>query len=437
MTGETQMHKGWCPSARRPMRVKDGLLIRLKISCGILSAAAMRGIARASRNYGNGQIDLTARANLQIRGVREDQLPRLIEALEVFGLIDANVAAERVRNILVSPLSGLDGRGDAQTAAKALETSLAQNIDLYALPAKFGFLIDDGSALSLSGVSADVRFDWEGSAESFSIAIGGSSNDAIALGRCEAKNIPQIAISIARSFVNLASEIPEPPRNMWGLIETCGADAIAAAFGLGVHRARRLSAIEAPSPIGLLVHHEKYCFGAGAPFGCLDADMLFAAASGAEMFGTGEIRLTPWRALIVPHVRAELAHVMRDHFAANGLIVDCEDPRLAVAACCGSTTCASGTRDTRSDALALMHSARQLWKAGVALQILGCGKSCGRQAGTPLTLTANAGHYDLAVDKAFSGHGITEAGQLTLAAARDKLETLAQDTGRQTRADRS
>jgi precorrin-3B synthase len=433
MTSATQMHKGWCPGARRPMRARDGLLVRLKISCSILSATAMRGIAKVGRIYGNGHFDLTGRANLQIRGVRENQLLSLVEALEVFDLIDANAAAEVIRNILVSPLSGLAGRGHALAAAKALEVALAENIDLYALSAKFGFLIDDGSTLSLSGIPADVRFDWKGGREGFLIAIGGTTKDAIALGRCEAKYIPQIAISIARAFLNLALQMPEPPRRMCGLIETRGADAIAAASGLRVDREQRHSTIEASSPIGLLNHHEKYCFGAGAPFGSLDADMLLAAANGAEMFGTGEIRLTPWRTVIVPHVREKQVQDMRNYFAAHGFIVDREDARMAVAACGGSSHCERSTTDTRSDALALMHSARRLRKTGVSLQVFGCGKCCGRRPGTPLTLTAQAGLYDLAVDETSLRQSITNANRLTLAAAREKLETLAHDAGRQSK----
>jgi precorrin-3B synthase len=425
------MHKGFCPGARRPMCAKDGLLIRLKVSCGVLSAAALRGIAQAGRNNGNGHFDLTSRANLQIRGVRAGQLPRLIEALEVFGLMDANAAAEAVRNVLVSPLSGLDGRGHAHAAAKALEVMLAESIDLYALPAKFGFLIDDGSALSLARIPADIRFDGEAGEEPFAIAIGGTFEDGIALGHCEAKNIPQIAISIARIFLNLALQMPEPPRRMRGLIEICGLDAIAGASGLRVHPERRLSTIEEPISIGLLHHHEKYCFGAGAPLGCLDSDMLLAAANGANKFGTGEIKLTPWRALVLPDVRENQAHVMRDYFAAHGFIVDHKDPRLAVTACGGSSSCVRGTTDARADALALMLSARQLWKTGVALQVLGCGKGCGRQAGTPLTLVAKGGLYDLAVNESLFGQGVSRASRLTLAAAREKLEALGQHAGRQ------
>ncbi len=434
MTSET-LRKGWCPGARRPMRVKDGLLVRLRLNCGILTAAALRGIAQAGRNYGNGRFDLTSRANLQIRGVREDHLPRLIESLAVLGLIDTESSAERLRNILVSPLSGLDGGDHAQAAAKALAAMLAESGDFYALPAKFGFLIDEGSALSLGSVPADVRFDREAGEDAFSMAIGGTFDGAIALGRCEAAAIPQIAIRIARAYLNLAAQMPVPPRHMRGLIETQGPDAIAAASGLRVHPERGPGTIGQLSPIGLFRFHEKCCFGASAPFGSLDTDMLLAAAGGAEMFGAGEIRLTPWRALILPHVRPERERAMRDYFATHGFIVAHDDPRLAVAACGGSSNCERATADARSDALILMSYARRLRATGVALQVFGCGKSCGRQTGTPLTLTANGGLYDLAVGETPLGQSIASANRLTLAAAREKLEAFAQAAGRQSKPD--
>jgi len=79
MMSKAPLRKGWCPGARRPMPVKDGLLVRLRISGGIVAGAIMRGIAQAGRDHGNGLFDLSARGNLQIRGVRESALPALIE----------------------------------------------------------------------------------------------------------------------------------------------------------------------------------------------------------------------------------------------------------------------------------------------------------------------------------------------------------------------
>jgi precorrin-3B synthase len=406
------------------MEAKDGLLVRLRISGGIVSAATVRVIAQAGRDYGNGFFDLSARANLQMRGVRENWLPRLIETLDSLGLVDEAAPAEAVRNVLVSPLAGLDGRGEASAATKALEAMLAAKQDLHALPAKFGFLIDDGSGLSLANVEADVRFDWTGGNKPFAIGIGGRASEADSLGFCEASKIPDIAARIARAFLQLGSTVAEPPRRMRGLIEMCGASAIAGLCGLRNHPPRGRGITQEPSPIGLLRFNSGWCFCAGAAFGHLDSIMLDVAAAAADMFGNGEIRLTPWRALILPLVRAEEADAIRTYLAAHGFIVDREDPRLAVSACRGSATCEHGTTDPRSDVMALMLAARRLCKTGVSLHVSGCIKGCGRQAATPLTLIANGGLYDLIADETALDAGSVSENRLTLTQVRQRLEIL-------------
>ena len=61
--------KGWCPGALRPMASGDGLVVRIRPHGGRLSAAQAAGIAAAALAHGNGEIDLSARANLQLRGI--------------------------------------------------------------------------------------------------------------------------------------------------------------------------------------------------------------------------------------------------------------------------------------------------------------------------------------------------------------------------------
>src|SRR5690606_11254922 len=112
--------------------------------------AQARGIADAARAFGNGQIDLSARGNVQLRGVSDATHPALIDALAALGLIDPDCEAEQRRNILVTPFA------DAETLALAaqMQVALAQ---MPALPGKFGFAVDTGPAPVLSGIAADIR----------------------------------------------------------------------------------------------------------------------------------------------------------------------------------------------------------------------------------------------------------------------------------------
>ena len=84
--------RGWCPGVRRPMMTGDGLLVRLHPFAGRVSADQARLIAQAARDYGNGHLDITARGNLQIRGVREDTYPSLLALLEHEGLAEFRIS---------------------------------------------------------------------------------------------------------------------------------------------------------------------------------------------------------------------------------------------------------------------------------------------------------------------------------------------------------
>jgi precorrin-3B synthase len=431
MTGKAYARKGWCPGVLRPMPAKDGLLVRLKISGGMISSSALREIAAAGRSFGNGLFDLTSRANLQIRGLGRDALPRLTEVIARLGMMDPSAAAESVRNVLVDPLAGLDGREDALAAAKDLEALLSGSGGLHALPAKFFFLIDSGNALSLARISADVRFDWDAESQSFAIGIGGCADDASFLGHCPPRQIPFVARRLAWAFLSLASQLKDQPGRMRSLVQRLGAGAVAARARLHLHKPRAAGLAKEPCPIGLFHVSGTPCFGAGAMFGRLDARMLEAAACAAGKFASGEIRLTPWRALLLPHVQESHAGSLEGELCAQGFLTDRSDSRVSLSACGGSGACESGTADTHADALALKPAVEQLWGIGIPLHVSGCEKSCGRKPDAPLTLVARAGLYDLAANPERLGQDIGNAAGLTLAAVREKLEEIARRAGRQ------
>src|SRR5215813_6412942 len=150
--------KGWCPGALRPMASGDGLIVRLRPLCGALSLVQAAGLAALAARLGNGHIDLTRRANLQIRGLVEEHLPELHGALRQLGLIDRDAETEARRNVMVSPLAGLDATEpfDVRPMAAALDRALIADEGLQTLPGKFGFLVDGGGSLSIAGERADI-----------------------------------------------------------------------------------------------------------------------------------------------------------------------------------------------------------------------------------------------------------------------------------------
>ena len=95
--------KGWCPGALKPMESGDGWVVRIRPRMAHLTSAQVTGIAEAALAYGNGVIELTARANVQLRGVTPASHPPLILALDRLGLVDDDVETESHRNVVVTP----------------------------------------------------------------------------------------------------------------------------------------------------------------------------------------------------------------------------------------------------------------------------------------------------------------------------------------------
>ena len=128
---------------------------------GRLTLDQAEAIADAALACGNGAISLSARGNLQIRGVREAALQDLQARLDEAGLIDADPDIERLRNIVASPLSDIDPEAAFDLAPRiaALEARLAEDAALRPLPAKFSFVIDAGGRLGVGDIDADIRFE--------------------------------------------------------------------------------------------------------------------------------------------------------------------------------------------------------------------------------------------------------------------------------------
>ena len=323
--------KGWCPGALRPMESGDGLLVRIKPWCGAFTLAQAAGLADIAARLGNGHIDLTRRANLQIRGLRADALPELHAALDRLGLLDADAATEAARSIMVGPMAGADVRA----LAVALTQAIVADRRLAALPAKFGWLVDGGGPLSIVAERADVALSM--SAEGVALRAHGTWRGVAT---------PDRAVKAA-----IALALGERPL-------------LAAMTGAPAGGVRKLG-------------RQSGFHGVGVPFGHLDAGQLAALSKTA---GASEMRLSPWRALYIDAPVPDAA--------ALGLIVDESDPLLRIEACPGAPACKSGSVDTRSDA-------RRLAARGFegTIHVSGCAKGCARSTAADLVLVGDSGRY--------------------------------------------
>jgi precorrin-3B synthase len=389
--------KGWCPGALRPMQSGDGLVVRIRPPFGCLTPAQAAAIGQAALNHGSGTLDLSARANLQLRGVTEASHPRLIDNLRAQGLIDPDIETESLRNLLVTPfrssppspslphdggrepprptgLRNADPRNlpspswggvgghpgnrrrteDTDALAAALTAALSR---MPRLPSKFGFALDAGPRPVLTTAAADIRVE--------------RCDDGTLILRPDGNPFGQPVTNLAAQVIAMAN---------WFVTAggvTDGRGRMAALIARGTVPPNCTTAPAKPLPQPKPDLHPEGALVALA-FGQMRAETLLALAALNH-----EIRPTPWRMLFLVGA-ATLPNI-------PGLITDPEDPILRITACTGAPGCPQGQGDTRILARQLAPHLPE----GLQLHLSGCAKGCAHPAPASLTLTAIAHGYDL------------------------------------------
>ncbi len=388
------LRKGWCPSLLQPMESGDGWLVRIKPRAASLKASAVRALAESASRYGNGQIDLTARANLQMRGLSPASAKAFAEIALAHGLAASDDDIEQIRNVMASPLGPDDASAcfDSHALAGAIEDMLASETALRALPGKFGVLVDGGGVLPLTGVRADIMVRAAG--DRMAVWVDGSDLACI----CGSAQVPGVVRKLGLAFLALGPRQAERPRRMGDLVARVGGEALFAAAGLEARSTQDPGRTAPTPPVGFFAYSEsgdQGAFGAGLPFGQIDADTLAALADLAERHGDGSLRTTPWRVLVFAGVKAAEAEALGDALAALELIVDAGDARLAIHVCVGAPACRNASVTTRTDAAKLAASAAM---RGLTVHISGCEKSCAYRGTADITLIGRNGRYDLVRD---------------------------------------
>lgn len=338
-----------CPGALDVHQAADGGLARVRLPGGRVTSAQLRALAAASRELGSGGVELTSRANAQIRGLGPDGPAELGGRLAAAGLLPS-ITHEKVRNIMSSPL-GPDG------PARELDAALCADPALAALPGRFLFALDSGAG-DVAWLGADAAALPDG--DRVAILIGGADHGV----RVSGGEVVGALLAVARAFLDLRD-------GHWRIAEL-GSGAARIASRLGASDAR-VPVGEPPSggPLGDL----GGAVGAAVPLGRLDDRQMAVLAEAPGVV------VTPWRGVVVPG--GEPAAL-----AAAGLLVDAGAPGIGVTACTGKPGCAKSLADVRADALRVARPGRPVHFAG-------CARRCGRPAGDVVDVVAVDGGYEV------------------------------------------
>ncbi|NIE64534.1 precorrin-3B synthase [Burkholderia sp. Ax-1719] len=400
-----------CPGLVRVVAALDGGLCRVRLPGGVLLTAQAHAIAEAALAHANGTLELTNRANLQVRGIRTGSAAALTAALVEAGLGPSNsgsesadlCAADELRNLMLSPLAGLDRAAliDTTQLAAPIVAMLQGEPRFAALSPKFALLIDGGERLAALDHPHDI---WLAAVAHddgvrFMFGLAGCPADG-ALGSIAAADVIAFIQALLHAFLDLAQ--PGQTR-MREIVAAHGAHAVLqraqdhapiAVAHENEHK-HRWHRPEVDLALRLGAHESKHgtvYIGCQPPLARLDAATLHALATLAQQHGDGTLRLTPWQGAILPNIDNGSAQDVLESLQALGLIADAAHPLARTIACTGSAGCAKSRADTKADALRL---ATQL-PPDVHVHLSGCERSCAAAHRAPFTLLAVApGEYDL------------------------------------------
>jgi precorrin-3B synthase len=348
---------------------------RVRVPGGQLAAAAFRALSVGAAELGDGTIELTSRANLQVRGLVDGS--ELSTRLASAGLLPS-ATHERVRNILASPLTGRDGAGfaDVRPLVAELDRALCAQLALADLPGRFLFAVDDGRG-DVGWLDADIAMVLT-SENSAAVLLGGED---VGL-RSTMDEAPALMSACAETFLTLrddewrVAELADGPRR---IAEHVAGPPCPKGAPRDVERRKgALQGIGRVAQVGGLVS-----LVVGAPLGWLDRRQAAAlAATGAPLV------ITPWRRLVVADLPPERVEHTAGTLRETGLLLDPGDPFARVTACTGRPGCAKALADVRADAAPV---------PGTALPVhwSGCARRCGRPRGAVVDVVATGHGYSV------------------------------------------
>jgi len=386
-----------CPGILDLHEARDGLVARIRLPGGYAGSARLLSLAALATRFGDGRVDLTARGNVQIRGIQPDAADGMAQRAAAAGLMPSP-AHDRARNITASPLAGLAGHPGLRRLVRALDRTIRADPRLAALPGRFLFSLDDETGhAGMSGCDVGVRLD-SGAAE---LVVAGRLTGA----RWPAAAAIRCAAAAARAFLDQRQA--EAARPGGGGATAASARVAGLADG-GAGVAAAAGGVLGPAvddatdrlALGAVADAERVVVAA-APLARLTAAQVRLVA---RMLRPGEVaRLTAAGRIVLPLAGpsdavprlADPAGAALQRLADAGLIVDDAQDLAAVTACAGMA-CGRSLADVRALAGRVPGLAAVHWA--------GCSRRCGLPAdATAVVATADG--------RLVSGDGAVLSGQ--------------------------
>jgi len=379
--------------------VKDAFMARLRIPGGLLTTFQLRELARIAQELTSGYVQITNRANLQLRLIQPKDCPEFLRRVQSVGLHTRGSGADNIRNLTMNPTAGIDPVEliDVNPFVQSLAQIILNDRSFYDLPRKFNIAYDGGGLIGSVEDTNDigVKAVKVGDEILFRIALGGATghkafaNDlGVVVPPAE---INKVVVAIVRVFIERGCRTNRKKARLKHLLETLSLDEfrthVETKLGTPLRRAPydaaqlRWASQELPhSHVGDFPQKQRGLnyVGALCQVGQITPRQMLRLAELADLYGSGEVRLTVWQNFIIPNVADAFVPTLKHALAKAGFTTRQSHVAGGVIACTGNSYCKFAQANTKGLALELIKHLEKTLNLDqpVNIHITGCPNSC-------------------------------------------------------------
>jgi ferredoxin-nitrite reductase len=385
-------------------------MLRMRIPNGVLTSSQLRVLADIVQRYcqgagfqDQGNADLTTRQNIQLRGIRIEDIPDIFDRLRKAGMTSVQSGMDNVRNITGDAVAGLDAAEliDTRDLVCRVQDMITNNGEgnpaLSNLPRKFNIAIAGGRDNSVHAEINDLAFipAYKEGILGFNVLVGGffSAKRVAAAIPMNVWVPPELVVALSKAILEVYSDHGsrgnrQKTRLMY-LIEEWGLEKFRAEvekqLGYALQDEAPKDEIDWEKRDHIGVHQQKQpglnYVGLHIPIGRLYAPEMMELARMAEVYGSGEIRLSVEQNLIIPNIPdSRLEAFLQEPLLQERFSIDPDPLNRALVSCTGAEFCGFAIIETKNRALAMIKELEDelAMPRPVRIHWTGCPNSCGQ-----------------------------------------------------------
>jgi len=390
---------------------KEAFMCRLKIPGGVIKTFQLREVARVSQELTSGYVQITTRANLQLRLIEPKNAPEFLRRIQSVGLSSKGAGADNIRNITANPTAGIDPHEliDTLPMCQELAQIIINDRSLHDLPRKFNIALDGGGLIGTVEDTNDiglkaVKFDLpikSGDTEIpagvyFQVKLGGATGHqafardlGVLVKPAEAVKVILAATRVYIAHGNRGDRKKARLKHLlekWTLeqylaeMEKLLGYALLRAPAGGSEISNPQSQIPPHSHVGVFAQKQQGLnyMGVTVPVGNITPKQLLRIAEIADLYGSGEVRLTVWQNLIIPNIPDAYVETVKKATVKAGFDWRQSHIRSGLIACTGNSYCKFAASNTKAHALELAKHLEKRVELDqpINIHLTGCPNSC-------------------------------------------------------------